>query len=299
MIISASSTEVDSVKKTAPACTAKDAWVGELSNLLTGFAMAFDDFERSRNGICEFILASDVPGLCGAQQTEAVIDAWLQSKCDLFASQVSMGTDLAISCTEIGGRVALSGDINHGNGVRRATIFELVAQALKLFNVDSFYDSLLKAQSVLFENGCRAASKVIGRKLGLVMYQENSERNSLAIKCVKGCMVLEQRSYSPYWHERARELEELGKHAVLFEKESGVTGVSRLIGLCEDEERRHHEDVGVPSRTRVCVENAGVAVFFKGKIQFQIQPDLFAALLGFVKQYTRSELHKTITVGVK
>jgi len=178
------------------------------------------------------------------------------------------------------------------------SIFDAEPEALAALLVGS-YDfkglekALDNASHKIESEGFKCGAKTLGCEFRLVAVHSHHD-DTVKIKQQKGRFILETSHYGSWKHDRMSSIRALLPSAKTFELESGVTGLRACLrGILEEEERTPGcGETRVESRTKVCSGEPVEAVFFKDKLKYSFDPEVFEAFVGFLKEFSEHPVKK-------
>lgn len=277
-----------------------EAWRAELRRRLDDFAADFEAFTKAEQALFKHYHHND-SRIDVRSVIEEIVSGWIKERCVEAASNTPNMTHLEVDPEYIDRDVGSFSFpvcrsfsdpdpvLPSGKPLYEATTEELIEFALTSYSFSGLESELAKASASIEHAGFVDAANQLGAEFGLT-YIHTHHASTLAIKRQKGGYLLEMAYYGSYSHDRTRSINSLKPKAITFQNETNVYGLSRCLDEILQLESGISFDQRIESRTKIGNRDSIEGVFFKDKIKFWLSPEMFEALVGFVKTYTTSNL---------
>lgn len=267
-----------------------NSWKGELREKLEKLALTYSFYTEAVHEIRKWTPA-EIEKVSFILAVDAAVNQWIESKCAWMESKSNNQSHLIIEKNKLPEifRTFDARIFNKDKQIDSSTcsLPEFVEFTNKIVNGFNFGD-LLKALATIDAKiqdiGFREAADSLGSSFRF------TRDKLLSVKQQKGRLILDVAHYGTCFYDRIKSLKHFLLMAHSFENESGVSGLCDCLeGLILAEEdasaKNRWSDGRVDSRTKIETNPDVRAVFFKEVIKFHVKPNIFEALLGFVKHY--------------
>lgn len=289
-----------------PTLSTAERWRDEVKARLDSFVKALEAFNQAESELCQYIRHSS-SHINEMSAVEEVINEWISDRCKEATRNCSSIGHLEITTCRLPentgsftfprsrGFYDPDPEIKKGKSIFNATASELAKYALKLYDFDALEQALKRAAAGIEAESFKAAALSLGSHFRLAN-RHATHQNVLHVKQQKGRYILETSHYGSWNSDRIRSLESVLDVAKTFELETGTTGLRDcILHLIAEERALSSYDHVVASRTKVNGGEQVEAVFFRDKIKYHFETEVFESLVGFIQSYIDTPM-KTIEV---
>ena len=283
-----------------------EQWKTELTQRLSEVSQAIEQANQALS-VLEPYRLSYQSSISGFEYLPRVVQKWLAEVCEEANASTNNISHINITVENLP-RSLTSFDFPCARGFYEADtklpcgtpFFDGENEPLSEWLIDNFNFNLLEqsvkqAQNEIEKLGFQDAASRLASAFHLINYN-NYQNTALKVRMQKGRYLLEM-DYHGWAHERTRNYHQIKQAAMTFEREADVCGLSYCLQMMINAEHHLSLDNILPSRTQVAHDGKVSATFFKEKIKLGFEPDVFEALIGFIRAYLPDDINlKTIEV---
>lgn len=272
-----------------------DKWKLELTEHLSLCGKAIESYQKGVSALESFI-HFNAERIYPCTTIESIMSQWVLKQCELANTRAQNASHLLITPDRLPSdlRRFSPSDCEWNKEILKelgfryptdATFAQLSQFMLRTFDFAGLEAALSRAEKKIEAEGFKDAAKSLASNFGLSV---RCRREFVELRKQKGRVILESSHYGSYSYDRAKSLNKFKDFAGSFEAEAGVGGLCQALALAIDAERSTSglSNSGVASRTKVGAGGNVEIVFFNDKLKFYFMPEIFEALVGFIKAYS-------------